>query len=56
MEKEMTLLKFFTEFQLLTSKDNRIAEVKKLSQEDRNWFRERALIEYGITITAPAAA
>lgn len=53
---EMTLLKFFLDKGLLTDKDNKIGEVKKLTQEDRAWFRERALIEYGITIVQPANA
>lgn len=50
---EMTMLKFLTEQGLLRTTDNRIAEMKKLTADDRAWLAARAKIEYDIDIVAP---
>lgn len=52
----MTLIQFMKAQGLFLPGDNMIAEFKKLTDGDRDWFRTRAKIEYGIDIAAPSAA
>lgn len=52
MANEMNLPKALTVLGLLTDSDNRISEMKALTQADRDWFRERIKIEHPeITLT-----
>ena len=52
---EITLPKVLSEFGLLTEQDNKIAELKKLTPDDRVWFRERFKVEHGIIVHKPLA-
>lgn len=53
---EMTLVAFLKQFGLLLPSDKAIEQLRALTPEDRDWFRDRAQVEYGITIKAPNAA
>lgn len=50
MEIEVTLPKVLTQFGLLTERDNKITELKKLTPEDRTWLCERFKVEHGINV------
>lgn len=52
---DTTLPKALTDSGLLLDSDNKIMELKKLTVEDRAWFRERFKVEHGIICSGPAA-
>lgn len=52
--QQMTMVEFLKHSGLFVSGEDRHTDLRKLTDEDRAWLKERAQAEFGIEIVAPA--